>query len=51
MFQPDYIAKVIELGEADARARSVEIDAFIREQPDARGVRPTVREKLAATSV
>jgi NTE family protein len=47
MFQPDYIARVIELGEADARARSAEIDAFIRQEAEARRVRPTVREKLA----
>jgi NTE family protein len=46
MFQPDYIAKLIELGEADARARSAEIDAFIRQEADARRVRPTVREKI-----
>jgi NTE family protein len=30
MFQPDYIARLIELGEADAVARSAEIDAFLR---------------------
>jgi NTE family protein len=29
MFQSDYIAKLIELGEADARRRSAEIDAFL----------------------
>jgi NTE family protein len=45
MFQPDYIAKVIELGEADARARREEIDAFIREEAPRR-VRLTVREKI-----
>jgi len=49
MFQPDYIAKVIELGEADARARSREIDAFI--QSDAqRDAEPTARGKLARWS-
>jgi NTE family protein len=30
MFHPEYIAQVIELGEADARARSAEIDAFMQ---------------------
>ncbi|MBI3049876.1 MAG: patatin-like phospholipase family protein [Acidobacteria bacterium] len=46
MFQPDYIAKLIELGESDARARSEEIEAFIRQdvQP---GVEPAGREKPA----
>ncbi len=29
MFQPDYIGRLIELGESDARARSAEIDAFL----------------------
>jgi hypothetical protein len=29
MFQKDYIARLIELGEADARARADEIDAFL----------------------
>jgi NTE family protein len=29
MFQPDYIERLVELGEADARARSAEIDAFL----------------------
>jgi NTE family protein len=29
MFQKDYIARLIELGEADARARAGEIDAFV----------------------
>jgi len=29
MFQPDYIARLIELGEADAHARADEIDAFL----------------------
>jgi NTE family protein len=46
MFQPDYIAKVIELGESDARARSEEIEAFIQRDAE-RGVRPTGRETLA----
>lgn len=30
MFQPDYIRRLIELGEADAEARAAEIDEFIR---------------------
>ena len=30
MFQPDYIGRLIELGEADARARSGEIAAFLQ---------------------
>lgn len=29
MFQPEYLARLIELGEADARARAPEIDAFL----------------------
>ena len=29
MFQPDYIARLMELGEADAQARAGEIDAFL----------------------
>jgi len=29
MFQPDYIRRLIELGEADAEARAKEIDAFL----------------------
>lgn len=29
MFQPDYIGRLIELGEEDARARAGEIDAFL----------------------
>jgi NTE family protein len=29
MFQKDYIARLVELGEADARAHAAEIDAFI----------------------
>lgn len=28
MFQPDYLSRLIEIGEADAQARSAEIDAF-----------------------
>ncbi len=30
LFQPDYINRLIELGDADAEARGEEIDAFIR---------------------
>ena len=30
LFQPDYIAQLIEIGEEDAKARADEIDAFIR---------------------
>ena len=30
LFQPDYISRLIEIGEADAEARSDEIDMFIR---------------------
>jgi NTE family protein len=30
MFQPDYIRRLIELGEMDAEVRAAEIDAFIR---------------------
>jgi NTE family protein len=35
MFQPDYIARAIELGESDARARSDEIEAFLRRDVEA----------------
>ena len=31
LFQPDYIGRLIEIGEADAEARADEIDAFIRD--------------------
>ena len=30
LFQPEYIGRLIELGEADAEARADEIDSFIR---------------------
>jgi hypothetical protein len=30
LFQPDYIGRLIELGEADAEARADEINEFIR---------------------
>ncbi|HEX5108507.1 MAG TPA: patatin-like phospholipase family protein [Vicinamibacterales bacterium] len=46
MFQPDYITKVMELGRADARARSEEIEAFLEQKAEHRQ-RPTAREKLA----
>ena len=29
LFQPDYIARLIDLGERDACARAAEIDAFL----------------------
>jgi NTE family protein len=29
MFQPEYLARLNELGDADARAKSAEIDAFL----------------------
>jgi NTE family protein len=29
MFQPDYIGRLVELGEADARSRASEIEAFL----------------------
>lgn len=31
MFQPDYIRRLIELGEEDAEARRDELEAFLRE--------------------
>jgi NTE family protein len=37
MFQPDYIARVIELGEADARARAADIERFLGGVPPAHG--------------
>jgi NTE family protein len=47
MFQPDYIARVIELGEADARAKTGEIDAFIqRQKAEERRVRRTGWDKI-----
>jgi hypothetical protein len=45
MFQPDYIARAIDLGESDARAHSGEIDAFLRKDVESRA-RETVRAKL-----
>jgi NTE family protein len=33
MFQPNYIAKLLELGERDAHARADEIDAFLQSPP------------------
>ncbi len=32
LFQPDYITRLIEIGEADAEARSEEIDAFLSDE-------------------
>ncbi|MBI4266601.1 MAG: patatin-like phospholipase family protein [Acidobacteria bacterium] len=46
MFQSDYIAKLIDLGERDARARSEQIETFLRGEGEGR-VRPTTRAKLA----
>jgi NTE family protein len=37
MFQPDYIARVMELGEADARARAADIERFLGGAPPAHG--------------
>ena len=45
MFQPDYIARAIDLGESDARAHSGEIDAFLKKGVESRA-RETVRGKL-----
>jgi NTE family protein len=33
MFQPDYLARMVELGEADALARADEIDRFLEAGP------------------
>ena len=33
MFQPDYLARLIELGESDAEARMSEIESFLRASP------------------
>lgn len=33
MFHPEYIARLMELGEADAKARASEIDAFLERTP------------------
>src|SRR5689334_849525 len=35
MFQSDYISRLVELGESDARARGDEIEAFIRRDVEA----------------
>jgi len=32
LFQPDYISRLIELGESDAEARADEINAFIQDE-------------------
>jgi NTE family protein len=34
MFQPDYLARLVELGEADAEARRDELDAFLTKPAD-----------------
>jgi len=49
MFQRDYIAQLIELGEADARARGRDIDAFIQSDAE-RGLGGAARGKLARWS-
>lgn len=46
MFQPDYIARAIDLGEADARARKDDIDAFLQGDAEA-AARETIGRKLA----
>jgi hypothetical protein len=46
MFQPDYIARLIELGEDDARARSGDIERFLGPGGDgaaAKSATPTAR--------
>ena len=43
MFQPDYIARAIDLGESDARAHSGAIDAFLRKDVESR---EAIRDKL-----
>ena len=43
MFQPDYIARAIDLGESDARAHSGDIDAFLRKEVESR---EAIRDKL-----
>jgi len=45
MFQQDYLAKLIELGERDARARGEDIDAFMRRPVDPPR-QPTGRQTL-----
>jgi NTE family protein len=37
MFQPDYIARLIDLGEADARARAADVERFLGAVPQAPG--------------
>jgi len=32
MFQPNYLSRLIELGEADAEARAREIEAFVSDR-------------------
>ena len=44
MFQPDYIARAIDLGESDARAHSGDIDAFLRKDVESR---EAIRDTLA----
>jgi NTE family protein len=43
MFQQDYIARLIALGEADARARGAEIDAFMADEERATGTEAYTR--------
>ncbi len=45
MFQGDYMARLIELGEADARARSAEISAFLKPRPRRVDCHPVVLPK------
>ncbi|MBI4485877.1 MAG: patatin-like phospholipase family protein [Acidobacteria bacterium] len=46
MFQPDFIVKLIELGQSDARARSEDIEAFIQGD-GGRSVSPTTGGRFA----
>jgi NTE family protein len=46
MFQQDYVAQLIALGEADARARAADIDAFLTGRAPERGWQPTSEEAV-----